>query len=296
MTAVEWARNLESGPVRMPDLIELERVALASAPAVRDEIDGIRGRFAEAAARIEERHDGRAIVARFGGRPDPALTAAGAIASTVIPFLVLLGAAIAAAVLILGDDPVGNLTFGGVVMLITAALCLLGLIAGRRDPVGPPAGWSIGAALVSAIAAGRSFLVSSAVPSGSDPSWRIAVVLGTLVVIASAVVHAVRRALTRRARNSELASVPPEAEAYLDELRAAFAQSTAAARLATAALPAAEVAVMVRDRNAAFDDLRDRSILDPDLPRDPHPLPLGELQLGAVLIPLLGGSPSFSLG
>ncbi len=190
-------------------------------------------------------------------------------------------------------DRDGVIRFGGVVLGITAVFALLGLLVGIRDRMGPSTGWTIGAAVVSALALTRAVILEQVAPLDSGPVWFITLVVSALIVIVYAGVSSVRNAVSRRARRRDLAAVRPQATRYLDALRHAFDDSVREAVRATSPVSEKELSVMKADRDRAFTVLMEKDLLGAELPASIQAAALGELRLRMVLIPLLGGNSAF---
>jgi hypothetical protein len=293
-TAVEMARAAGPGKYSPSDLALLEDAALSPAPGAQEAIRDIRDRFEQTGTAIEKAHNAPEIMAVVNKRLAIDDATGNGLGRVVIPFLVLLGVTIAAAVLIKWDgDSDGIIRFGGVTIAIAAVLALVGLAVGLRDRMGPPSGWMIGSAVVAALALLRAVVLARWAPLDSGPVWFIAIVVGVTVVILYAILNLVRSAVARRSRRRDLASVRPQARAYLEKLHYAFDDSVRDVVRATSVLSEKDLSKIKADRDKAFNILTERDLLGAMLPSSIQAAAVGEVQLQMVLIPLLGGNSEF---
>lgn len=294
MTAVELARSAGREKYSPSDLSLLEDIALEPAPELQGTVRQIRDRFEATGIAIEKAHNGAKIMATVNARLAVDDATGNGIGRVVIPFLVVLGSAIAAAVLIRWEgDRDEIIRFGGVVLGISAILAVLGLVVGIRDRQGPSTGWTIGAALVSAVALLRTVILEQVAPLESGPVWFITVIVSVSLIVIYALVSTTRNTVARRARRRDLEPVLAQATTYLETLRHAFDDSVRDAVRATSAMSEKELSAIKADRDRAFNVLTERDLVGAELPTSIHAAALGEVQLRMVLIPLLGGSSAF---
>lgn len=294
MTAVGVARAAGTEKYSPSDLARLEDAALAPAPEFQGAVRDIRDRFEVTGRAIEKAHNGAETMTVVNERLAIDEATGNGISRVAIPFLLVLGSAIAAGALIRWEgDRDGVIRFGGIVLGITALFALLGLCVGIRDRLGPSTGWAIGAATVSTLALARAAILEQVAPLESGPVWFIVIVISAVIVIVYAVGNSVRNTVTRRARRLDLASVRPQAIAYLEKLRYAFDGSVREAVRATSGLSEKELSAIKVDRDTAFNVLTERDLIGAELPSSIHASALGEVQLRMVLIPLLGGNSVF---
>lgn len=302
MAAIDdWARNhLRDEDLTVDGLARLEAELFKEYPDLQASIERTVEEFAPVAREIEQRHDGRQLMAPVMARRNQDWRQSkNFLLSVVSLFIVVLPACTWGITLRGSYDYETTVWTVAVLLATTAGLCVIKVLSTLRDSawVGVMLHWAVGAAVISALTLVVWLYIAWLV---SDPVADVPLALmtvSTLIVVGFGILALVRRARTARALKADLADVQPAVDAYIGELMPAYGRALGQIRDAVKTIDKpGTVDPKVRKRltnhrNGILGVLQGRGLYQGRVPLHMNKKELGEFQLYAVLEPLLGGGP-----
>lgn len=302
MAAIDdWARDhLRDEDLTVDGLARLEAELFKEYPDLQASIVRTVEEFAPAAREIEQRHDGRRLMAPVLTRRNQDWRGSKNFFLSLVSLLIVVLPACTWGITLRGSyDYETTVWTVAVLLAITAGLCLIKVLSTLRDSVwvGVMLHWAVSAAVISALTLVVwlyiAWLVSD--PVADAPLALMAV--SALVVIGFGVLALVRRARTARALRADLADVQPAVDAYIGELMPIYQRALGQIQDAVKTIDVPDtVDPKVRNRlknqrDGVLGVLQGRGLYQGRVPLHMNKRELGEFQLYAVLEPLLGGGP-----
>ena len=212
----EWARNLRAEDLTVNGLARLEAELFRDYPDVQRSITRVVEEFAPVAREIEQRHDGRRLMAPVVARHNQDVRQSRHFLLSLVSFVIVALPAVAWGISLRGTyDYMTTVSTVAALLAITAALCIIKVLSTLRDRVwvGVMTHWAVGAAVVSALTLVVNLYVASLVldPNAGVPmaiisaSALIVVGFGILALVRASRSHSCpesgpRRRATRRQR------------------------------------------------------------------------------------------------
>ena len=296
----EWARNLRAEDLTVNGLARLEAELFRDYPDVQRSKTRVVEEFAPVAREIEQRHDGRRLMAPVVARHNQDVRQSRHFLLSLVSFVIVALPAVAWGISLRGSyDYMTTVSTVAALLAITAALCIIKVLSTLRDRVwvGVMTHWAVGAAVVSALTLVVNLYVASLVldPNAGVPMAIISA--SALIVVGFGILALVRRAGAARALKADLADVQPAVNAYLGELMPRYEQALVQIQDAvkTIDVPGTvdpKVQNRLRNqRNGVLAVLINRGLYQGKVPLRMGKKALGEFQLYEVVEPLLGGGP-----
>ena len=296
----EWARNLRAEDLTVNGLARLEAELFKDYPDVQSSILRIVEEFAPVAREIEQRHDGRRLMAPVVARQNRDSRQSQNFLLSLASFIIVALPAFAWAISLRGSYDYETTVWTVAVMLaVTAGLCIIKVLSTLKDPVwvGVMTRWAVGAAVMSAFTLAVTLYVAS---QFSDPEAGVPlaiIAVSASVAVGFGILAVVRHAGAARALKTDLADVQPAVNAYLGELMPKYEQALAQIQDAVKAIDVPGTVDpklqnrLRNQRNGVLAVLISKGLYQGNVPLRMSKKELGEFQLYAVLEPLLGGGP-----
>ena len=297
----EWARdNLRAEDLTVDGLARLEAELFKDYPELQSSIERAVEEFAPVAREIEQRHDGRRLMAPVVARRNRDWRQSQNFLLSLVSLLIVVLPACTWGITLRGSyDYETTVWTVAVLLAITAGLCVIKVLSTLRDSVwvGVMLRWVVGAAVISALTLVVWLYIAWRV---SDPVADVpltVITVSALVVVGFGVLALVRRSRTARALKADLADVQPAVDAYIGELMPKYERALGQIRDAVKTIDVPDTVdpkVQKRLRNqrdGVLGVLQGRGLYDGRVPLHMNKRELGEFQLYAVLEPLLGGGP-----
>ncbi|MDN4641443.1 hypothetical protein QCD70_14395 [Agreia sp. PsM10] len=296
----DWARNLRAEDLTVNGLARLEAELFKDYHDVQSSIRRVVGEFAPVARGIEQRHDGRRLMAPVLARQNQDVRQSEHFLLSLVSFMIVALPAVAWGISLRGSyDYMTTVSTAAVLLALTAALCIIKVLSTLRDRVwvGVMTHWAMGAAVVTALTLAFNLYVASQVSDPEVGAPLTILMVSALVVVGFGILALVRHAGAARALRTDLADVQPAVNAYLGELMPKYKQALGQIQDAvkTIDVPGTvdpKVQKRLRNqRNGVLAVLINKGLYQGQVPLRMSEKALGEFQLYEVVEPLLGGGP-----